>query len=142
VFESRKRHQCTFPNRLRTLNFCGFRAILLATGISFCSRLCPQISLNWGAQLGAQRQEKAGCPQMPVKAAEIRGFQPIDTLYRKSDDKGLYLEIRPNGSKHWFLKYRIHGSEKRLSLGTWPEVSLAYARERRDDARQKDQGGR
>lgn len=41
---------------------------------------------------------------MPVKAAEIRGFQPIDTLYRRSDDRGLYLEIRPNGSKHWFLK--------------------------------------
>jgi len=78
---------------------------------------------------------------MPLKAAEIRGFQPIDTLYRKSDDKGLYLEIRPNGSKHWFLKYRIHGSEKRLSLGTWPEVSLADARERRDDARKKIREG-
>lgn len=78
---------------------------------------------------------------MPRKAAEIRGFQPIDTLYRKSDDKGLYLEIRPNSSKHWFLKYRIHGSEKRLSLGTWPEVSLAGARERRDDARKKIREG-
>ncbi|WP_353737146.1 Arm DNA-binding domain-containing protein [Blastomonas sp.] len=44
---------------------------------------------------------------MSLKAAEIRGFQPIDTVYRKSDDKGLYLEIRSNGSKHWFVKYRF-----------------------------------
>lgn len=81
------------------------------------------------------------CPQMSLKAAEIRGFQPIDTVYRKSDEKGFYLEIRPNGSKHWFVKYRIYGSEKRLSLGSWPEVSLADARERRDDVRKKIRAG-
>lgn len=57
--------------------------------------------------MGALRQEKAWCPQMSLKAPEIRGFQPIDTVYRKSDDKDLYLEIRPNGSKHWFVKYRF-----------------------------------
>jgi hypothetical protein len=39
------------------------------------------------------------------------------------------------------VKYRIHGSEKRLSLGTWPEVSLTDARERRDDARKRIRAG-
>ncbi|WP_331710215.1 MULTISPECIES: Arm DNA-binding domain-containing protein [Pseudomonadota] len=54
---------------------------------------------------------------MSLKAAEIRGFQPADTPYRKTDQNGLYLEIRPNGSKLWYCKFRIQGIEKRLSLG-------------------------
>ena len=51
------------------------------------------------------------------------------------DGGGLYLEIRPNGSKWWRLKYRFGGKEKRLSLGVYPDVSLKDARERRDEAR-------
>lgn len=44
---------------------------------------------------------------MPLKAMEIKAFSPTDKLYRKPDGQGMYLEIRPNGSKLWFLKYRI-----------------------------------
>ena len=44
---------------------------------------------------------------------------------RLADSEGLYLEVRPNGSKYWWLKYRFGGKEKRLSLGTYPEVPLA-----------------
>lgn len=45
------------------------------------------------------------------------------------------MEIAPAGGKWWRLKYRFGGKEKRLSLGVYPEVSLADARERRDAAR-------
>ncbi|QCB37832.1 site-specific integrase [Sphingobium sp. PAMC28499] len=72
---------------------------------------------------------------MALKAAEIRAFPALVSAYRKTDEKGLYLEIRPNGAKRWFFKYRVLGSEKRLTLGDWPEVSLVQARELRDDAR-------
>jgi len=72
---------------------------------------------------------------MSLKAAQIPAFKPTDTPYRKFDGKGLYLEVRPNGSKLWYFKYRFLGSEKRLSVGTFPEVSLAQARQRCDDAR-------
>ena len=72
---------------------------------------------------------------MSLKAAQIRDLQPSDTPYRRSDEKGLYLKIFPNGSKLWRYNYRILGREKRLALGTWPEVSLAEARKKRDDAR-------
>jgi len=48
---------------------------------------------------------------MPLKAAEIRHFLSNDTLYRKTDEKGLY------GSKRWYFKYRILGREKHLALG-------------------------
>jgi integrase len=51
------------------------------------------------------------------------------------DGGGLYLEIHANGSKYWRLKYRYAGKERRLALGVFPAVSLAEARNRRDDAR-------
>lgn len=72
---------------------------------------------------------------MPLKALEIGAFPVRTASYRKADEKGLYLEIFPNGSKLWRYKYRFAGKEKRLALGAFPEVSLAQARQRRDDAR-------
>ncbi|RVQ65795.1 DUF4102 domain-containing protein [Croceicoccus ponticola] len=74
---------------------------------------------------------------MTLTAAEIRAFPAKAAIYRKTDEKGLYLEISPRGSKLWRVKYRFNGAEKRLALGAWPEVSLADARALRDDARRK-----
>lgn len=54
-----------------------------------------------------------------------------------SDERGLYLLCAPSGGKWWRLKYRFVGKEKLLSLGTYPEVSLAKAREARDAARRQ-----
>lgn len=51
------------------------------------------------------------------------------------DGGGLFLELRPNGSKLWRLKYRFDGKEKLLALGAYPEVSRAAAREARSAAR-------
>ena len=71
-------------------------------------------------------------PPKSLKTEETWGFQPIDAVYRKSDAKGLYLKIRPKVSKHWFVKYRIHGSEKGCRL----EVGLrCFGSERRDDSK-------
>lgn len=58
--------------------------------------------------------------------------------FKLSDEKGLYLLIQPQADgwgKWWRFKYRFGGKEKSLSLGTYPETSLAQAREKRDDAR-------
>jgi integrase len=54
---------------------------------------------------------------------------------RFSDGEGMYLEVTPNGSRYWRLKYRINGKEKRLALGTYPRVSLVQARQARRMAR-------
>jgi len=54
---------------------------------------------------------------------------------RLADAGGLYLEVHPAGGKHWRWKYRHAGKEKRLSLGTYPSVTLAKARLARDAAR-------
>ena len=51
------------------------------------------------------------------------------------DTGGLYLTVAPTGAKWWRLKYRFAGKERRIGLGVYPEVTLAEARKRRDDAR-------
>ena len=74
---------------------------------------------------------------MSLRAAEISAFRGVDTPYKKADERGLYLEIFPNGSKLWRVKYRIGGKEKRIALGAWPEISLSKARHLRDAIRAK-----
>lgn len=60
---------------------------------------------------------------------------PDKARARLADSGGLYLETSPNGSRRWFWKYRKQGKEGRLSLGSYPAVSLASARLARDAAR-------
>lgn len=65
----------------------------------------------------------------------IRQAKAEQKTYRKSDGKGLYIEIRPTGSKYWRLAYRFTGKQKTLALGVYPEVGLSEARDERDSAR-------
>lgn len=65
----------------------------------------------------------------------VRNAKPEEKIYRLFDERGLYLEVAPNGSKYWRLKYRFNGKDKRLALGVYPEVALAEARDKRDKAR-------
>lgn len=65
----------------------------------------------------------------------LRALKPRDNLYRVADSAGLCVEVAPTGSKLWRYRYRFAGRAKMLSMGSWPEVSLAEARERRGDAR-------
>jgi integrase len=58
------------------------------------------------------------------------------------DGGGLYLEVTDADAKYWRLKFRFAGKENRLSFGVFPEVSLAEARKRRDDARSAIRDGR
>lgn len=72
---------------------------------------------------------------MPLTDPKIRQVKPKEKTFKIADEKGLYLEVRPNGSKYWRHKYRFAGKEKLLSHGVYPEVSLAEAREKREEAR-------
>ena len=72
---------------------------------------------------------------MPLTDVTVKNTKPSVKAKKLSDAQGLYLEVMPNGSKYWRLKYRFSGKEKRLALGVYPEVSLAEAREKRDQAR-------
>jgi integrase len=72
---------------------------------------------------------------MALTDKAIRALQAGDPKRRHFDEKGLYLELSPAGGKWWRFKYRFAGKEKLLSMGVFPEVSLADARKRRDKAR-------
>lgn len=72
---------------------------------------------------------------MKLSDAAARKAKPETKAYKMADGGGMYLEVMPTGSKYWRLKYRFGGKEKRLAFGVYPDVSLAQARERRDDAR-------
>jgi hypothetical protein len=65
---------------------------------------------------------------MTLTVAQIKNAKPKEKAYKLADEQGLYLLITPNGSKLWKLKYRFEGIEKKLSFGSFPEVSLADAR--------------
>jgi len=64
-----------------------------------------------------------------------KSAKPQDKLYKLTDERGLHLSVYPSGSKLWQMRYRIEGKEKTASLGKYPEVSLAEAREKRDEMR-------
>ena len=67
--------------------------------------------------------------------AQVRKIKPLEKKKRYSDNKGLYLEVTPSGSKFWRLKYRFNNRETTLTIGSYPEISLAQARRARDEAR-------
>lgn len=78
---------------------------------------------------------------MPLTDRAIRNAKPGDKPLRLFDGGGMYLEIAPAGGRWWRFKYRFAGKEKRLSLGVYPDVALAEARNRRDAARKMLAGG-
>lgn len=64
----------------------------------------------------------------------IEKLKPKEKPSKISDGNGLYLLVEPGGGKLWRLRYKFGGKEKMLSLGSFPAVSLADARVKRDDA--------
>jgi integrase len=66
----------------------------------------------------------------------VRNAKPGPKPYKMGDSHGLFLLVQPTGGKLWRLKYRVDGREKKLAIGTYPEIGLGEARRRRDEARE------
>jgi integrase len=80
---------------------------------------------------------------LPLTDTRIRGAKAKDKPFKLADGGGLYLLVQPNGSKLWCMKYRqSNGKENKLHFGAYPHVSLAQARQQRDDARNVLAAGR
>jgi integrase len=71
---------------------------------------------------------------MALTLFAIQNAKPKEKPYKLSDGEGLHLLVQPNGSKLWRFRYQFALKEKMLSLGTFPEVSLASARTKRNEA--------
>lgn len=74
---------------------------------------------------------------MALTNIEIKNASPTNSDYTLSDGSGLFIIIKPSGSKLWRFRYRRDGKLRRLSLGAYPEVTLAMARSKAADARGK-----
>ena len=70
-----------------------------------------------------------------MEDAGARKAKPKDKPYKIADERGLYLLVNPNGGKLWRMNYRFEGKQKTMSIGTYPDVSLSRARQRREEAR-------
>ena len=67
----------------------------------------------------------------------VKTAKPQDKIFKLADERGLHLSVYPNGSKLWQMRYRFEGRQKTASIGKYPEVSLAEAREKRDQMRKQ-----
>ena len=65
----------------------------------------------------------------------IKSAKPKDKPYKLTDEKGLYLLAQPTGGKLWRYDYRFNGKRKTLAIGSYPELTLAQAREKHNAAR-------
>ena len=87
------------------------------------------------AIMGLSRQSKIPTPQIPFTDTKAKQAKPKDKPYKLSEEKGLFLRVKLNGSKQWQAEYRIAGKDKSLSLREYPEITLKQARLKRDKAR-------
>lgn len=74
---------------------------------------------------------------MRLTDTQVRNAKPKGKPYKLPRELGLFLLVNPNGAKWWRFAYTFAGKEQLLSLGVYPDVSLALARQRRDEARQQ-----
>lgn len=76
---------------------------------------------------------------MPLTDTQIRNarFNPDGTGNRLTDGGRMYLQLTASGGKLWRINYRFNEKDKTLALGVYPDVSLAVARKKRDEAREK-----
>ncbi len=72
---------------------------------------------------------------MLLTSTAIRNLKPKPKQYMKPDGQGLWLFVMPNGKKYWRFNYRFSGKRNIISFGVYPEVSLAQAREKREETR-------
>ena len=72
---------------------------------------------------------------MALSDTKAKALKPREKKYLEADEKGLYLEVKPNGTKRWVFRFRLHEKRSDLALGVYPDVGLAEARRARDEAR-------
>lgn len=78
---------------------------------------------------------------MPLTDVAVRAAKPREKSYKLADGQGMYIEVMPNGSKYWRLKYRIDSKEERMALGVYPAVTVLAARKARDEIKEQLRGG-
>jgi integrase len=66
---------------------------------------------------------------------KLRNLKPRARPYQVADGEGLVIEVRPNGQKAWLYRYRLYSRQEKLSIGSYPDTTLAEARDAHKAAR-------
>ena len=72
---------------------------------------------------------------MPLSAIAVNKAKPRPKAYKLADERGLYLLVSPTGGRYWRMNFRFADKSRTIAFGVFPDVSLADARARRDNAR-------
>jgi integrase len=62
---------------------------------------------------------------------KIQSLKPKAKAYKVTDGEGLYIQVAPNGSKLWYLSFRLNDKRDRMAYGQYPVIGLADARDKR-----------
>jgi len=54
---------------------------------------------------------------MKLTNTACKNAKPKEKPYKMTDGAGMFLQVMPNGSKYWRLKYRFGNRERNLALG-------------------------
>jgi integrase len=92
--------------------------------------------------LGKTKVKRKGVTVGALTDTKIRNLKPRASAFQAADGGGLVLEVRPSGQKAWLYRYRLYGRQEKLSLGGYPDISLAKAREQHADARKLVSAGK
>ncbi|MCP4970249.1 MAG: DUF4102 domain-containing protein [Arcobacter sp.] len=63
----------------------------------------------------------------PLTTTEVKSYKPQSKMYKKPDGKGLWLLIKPNGTKSWRYDFRYGGKNLSISFSIYPEIGLKKA---------------
>ena len=74
---------------------------------------------------------------MALTDVAVRKAQPKEKQYKLADGEGLHLLVHPAGGKYWRFDYRFDNKRKTLAIGTYPDVSLKMARDKKSEARRQ-----
>ena len=69
---------------------------------------------------------------MPLTELQIKRLPVREGRYAVSDGRGLALEMMATGAASWRYRYQLHGKTEKVSLGSYPALSLKEARQKRD----------
>ncbi|CAH5481909.1 Prophage integrase IntA [Enterobacter cloacae] len=72
---------------------------------------------------------------MALTDTKVRSVKSEEKEYSLVDGDGMFLLIHPNGSKYWRFRFRFGGKQHLMAFGVYPDVSLADARKKREEAR-------
>lgn len=72
---------------------------------------------------------------MALSSLALSKAKPRDKPYKLADGHGLYLLVTPQGGRYWRMNYRFDGKAKTMAMGVFPLITLAEAREKREEAR-------